>query len=390
MRILVMLNNFPWPDSIDGIFNWLHLRALRELGHEIRVVRWAPWSPPLRKRWQRYRSIPASYTHDGFKVQTLRVFVGPAHYGIGSINLQLRLAIAREIAAFAPEVVQVHGLIPAGVMAIDSPVPYILTGHGTETYRAPFVRENLRKVAEHVVAGAAACVGVSGFVADRLRILGATDPQVIFNGADDDVFFPRDRATARADLGLDPDAPVVMYAGHLIAQKGMDELQAAAIALRDLRAQFIFAGSGVMAEELQQTLAAAHVRAFFPGLVRQEALAAMYAAADVVALPSYAEGLPLFLCEAMNSGRAIVATRVGGIPEIVADGETGYLIEPRDSRALTARLRMILTNAALRDQFERAALNFAKTHLTWRINARQYDSLYRRVLARDLQTARAG
>jgi len=382
MRILVMVNNFPWAQSIDGIFNWLHLRALRDRGHQIRVLRWAPWAPPLRKRWMRYRSIPGEYVHDEFPVRTLRMLIGPANYGIGSIRLQSRVAVADEIASFSPDVVQVHGLLPAGVMALNATLPYVLTGHGSETYRSPFVRQSLRHLAGNILTHASACVGVSSFVADRLRVLGARDPHVIFNGADDAVFFPRDRRAARAALGFDSDAPTVLYAGHLIAQKGVRELVDAAIALRELGVQFIFAGYGVLGDELRADLAAAKVRAVFPGLVAHDVLATMYAAADVVALPSYAEGLPLLLCEAMCAGRAIVATRVGGIPEIVHDGRTGYIVEPRDAVGLTRRLRDVLTDALLQRRFERAAAAFAREHLTWKANALAYETLYRRLLER--------
>ena len=379
MRILMMLYNFPWSQSIDGIFNLLQARALRELGHEVRILRCSPWSPPLGQRWNRYRSIPSSYTYGGFAVRTLRVLMGPRHFGIGSISFQLRSAIAQELATFAPDVVQVHGLIPAGVMALDLPVPYILTGHGTETYRAAFVRTSIRRVAESIVSGAAACVGVSGFVADCLRRLGARSPTVIFNGADERVFFPRDRGAARVELNLDPNRPVVVYAGNFIAQKGMGELQAAALALRDLRPQFLFAGAGNMLRGLRNALHDAAIDVHCYGVVAHEKLATLFAATDVVVLPSYAEGLPASLCEAMCAGRAIVSTRVGGIPEIVNDGVSGYIVEPRDVFALNGRLRSVLTDGALRDRFERAGLAFAREHLTWRINAQAYDDLYRTV-----------
>ncbi|HTU71432.1 MAG TPA: glycosyltransferase family 4 protein [Candidatus Baltobacteraceae bacterium] len=381
MRILVMVNNFPWPQSIDGTFNLLHLRALRELGHEICVLRWAPWAPPLRKQWKRYRSIPDAYEYDGFRVRTLRVLIGPANLAIGSIRRQRQGAIAREIAAFTPDVVQVHGLIPAGVMALDSPVPYVLTGHGTETYKTPFLRDSLRALSHEIVTRAAFCVGVSDFVAGKLRMLGARDPRVIFNGADEDIFFPRDRVAARLELGLHPNRPTVMYAGHMLAQKGMAELQAAALALREMQPQFIFAGGNAMQPEIERTLRAAKIDALFPGVVGHEKLATLYAAADVVTLPSYAEGLPLLVCEAMCSGRAVVATNVGGIPEIVRDGETGYLIPPRDADALTDRLRRVLAGQPIRERFERAAYTFAREHLTWRVNARAYDEIYRDIVA---------
>jgi teichuronic acid biosynthesis glycosyltransferase TuaC len=381
VRILLIANNFPWAQNIDGIFNLLHARALRDRGHEVRVLRWAPWSPPLlRARWKRYRSIPSRYTIDDITVRTIRVLLGPRHRGIATLPFQARAALADEIAAFAPDVVHAHGLLPAGALALGASVPFVVTGHGSEVYRAPYSRPPLHRMAERIVARAAANVGVSNFIANHLRAFGARDARVIFNGADDRVFFPRDRAAARAALGLQPDGPTIVYAGHMYRDKGMYELLEAVRAIRDLKPQLVMAGGGELQGHLANELQSMGVDARFPGFVSHDELAPILAACDVVTLPSYAEGLPVSLCEAMCSGRAIVATRVGGIPEIVHDERTGFIVEPRDGPALADRLRRVLTDAPLKARFEAAALAFAREELTWSANARAYEATYERIL----------
>jgi glycosyltransferase involved in cell wall biosynthesis len=108
-------------------------------------------------------------------------------------------------------------------------------------------------------------------------------------------------------------------------------------------------------------------------------LAQVLAAADVFCLPSYREGLPLVVCEAMLSGRPIVATPVGGIPEILTDGKHGYLVEAGNPHALSQRLRAIAGDPGRSNQMGLAAREFALHHLTWRANAQRYNDVYHRV-----------
>lgn len=382
MRILVMANNFPWPGNADGIFNLRQAQALRALGHQIRVLRWVPWQPPLRKKSAKYRAIPRAYDIEGVPVHAMRAFVGPSSRGIATFPYQLGSRVAREIETFAPDVVHVHGLLPAGMMALRCGVPFVVTAHGSDAYRLPYMRPALRTLATRVVARAAACAAVSQFCADHLRAFGALAPSVIFNGADEQTFRPRCREQARAELGLDVQRPVVLYAGHLMREKGMRELREAMIELRDLDAQYLIAGSGAE-ETAMRAVARQHgISARFCGWVEQAQLAKLLAACDVFVLPSHYEGLPSVICEAMNAARAVVATPVGGIPEIVSDGRTGYLVPAGDALALAARIRSVVRQPALRDEFERRALAFAGERLTWGANARAYDALYRTIARR--------
>jgi glycosyltransferase involved in cell wall biosynthesis len=105
-------------------------------------------------------------------------------------------------------------------------------------------------------------------------------------------------------------------------------------------------------------------------------------ASDVFAFPSHAEGLPGAVCEAMLSGRAVVASAVGGIPEIVQDGETGLLVPKANPAALAAAIQRVFADDVARAELERNARAFALKRLTWGMNAAAYDALYRETLAR--------
>jgi glycosyltransferase involved in cell wall biosynthesis len=155
----------------------------------------------------------------------------------------------------------------------------------------------------------------------------------------------------REELSIPLDAPLVAEVGRLCDVKGQRELIEAVARLPGARAVLVGADleqGGLYEESLRQRAEELGVadRVVFAGY-RDDA-ARVVAAADVFALPSWTEGLPLVVLEAMALGRPVVATNVGGTPELVADGETGLLVPPRDVDALTAALRRVLDDEGLR------------------------------------------
>lgn len=379
MRILVIANNFPWPENpYNGAFNLRQIRALRELGHEVRVLRWVPWAPPFLKARQQYRSVPSRYAVDGVPVHTLRGLLGPRSYGLGTIGIQAAAALRADIAAFAPDVVHAQGLMPAGVLAAECKLPFVVTAHGSETYRVAFARDGLGRAAKGVLRKACAVAAVSSFVGARLRELGARDVSVIFNGADEHIFAPGDRAAARAALGLDPNAPVIAFVGYLQRGKGIYDLIDAA-AIMNRRATVLMAGEGDERAEVARYAHDRSVELRLLGAVDQERLVQVYRSADVFTLPSYAEGLPSVICEAMNSAAPVVATNVGGIAEIVEDGVTGYIVEAGDRARLADRLERVLADPQRAASMGNAGYEFARAHLTWKKNALAYQAIYDRI-----------
>ncbi|HET9031234.1 MAG TPA: glycosyltransferase, partial [Candidatus Aquilonibacter sp.] len=323
-----------------------------------------------------YRSVPDRYVVDGVPVRTLRGLMGPASFGIGTLGLQLRAQLASIERSVRPDVVHVHGLLPAGALALATERPLVVTAHGSETYDLPWRRSGLEELARAVVRRADRIAAVSLFVASHLERLGARDVAIVPNGADEDLFRPLDRRASREALGIDTDRPLVLFVGHQERDKGVVELMEALRQLRSLNAGVVFAGKGSLRPWLERELREAGIPAWFLGPLDHERLALAYGACTVFTLPSYREGLPTVICEAMNAGRAVVATSVGGIPEQVHDGVTGRLVAPGDAGALAAALRDVLTSDDERVAMERAARESALERFTWRANARAYEALY--------------
>ncbi len=188
-------------------------------------------------------------------------------------------------------------------------------------------------------------------VSDDLRrkaiTLGAHPERTlaIHNGCDLSVFHPRNRAEARLKLGIDPASQDVLYIGRMDVKKGLRELVEAAVSLRPQRANLhmYLIGDGPdrphILSAIQANNAAGYIHAL-PACAFDD-VAVWMAAADLVTLPSYMEGCPNVVVEALACGRPVVATNVGGIPEILSD-ECGSLVPPRDAGALAHALAAVL------------------------------------------------
>lgn len=182
---------------------------------------------------------------------------------------------------------------------------------------------------------------ISSSTAERARHYAPELPQARFmTFSDTDVFLRMERR-----LPLD-EAVDVVYAGVLIPRKGVDLLLKAFAELDHPRARLHLVGgaeNSAYAESLRRAAAELGIseRAHFAGVVSQRELAGYFAAARVMVLPSLSEGLGRVVVEAMLLGTPVIGSRVGGIPDMIVDGENGYLVEAGNEAELTAALRRI-------------------------------------------------
>jgi glycosyltransferase involved in cell wall biosynthesis len=159
-----------------------------------------------------------------------------------------------------------------------------------------------------------------------------------------DVFRPQDRRTARQMLGIAQDTRLVVSVGRLHPVKGLHDL---AEACASLDCELVLAGTGSEHDEL---LARGNPGLRLVGWVSPVEAALWYAASDVVALASRQEGQPTAVLEALACGRGVVATAVGGVPEVVVSGETGWLVRPRDVEELKLGIKEALSDVADADR----------------------------------------
>lgn len=267
-----------------------------------------------------------------------------------------------------------------GVASWSLRVPHVLTMHGGRYYAT---RTDRRLALSWSARRSAAVVAVSRTVAAQLTDDLRPRPrriEVIPNGIPP---VAADPATLREELGLPPDARLIVTVGNLYAVKGHADLLRALARLSHALpwpVHLAIAGRGPEEDGLRQLAtslglgARVHLlglRADVPGILRT---------ADVFALPSHSEALPLALLEAMRTGLPIVATAVGDVPHALAQGNAGVLVAPRDIPALTDALRRLLTEPAVaRSLADQAQSVAADTYDIARMVDR-YLSLYQSIL----------
>jgi len=187
------------------------------------------------------------------------------------------------------------------------------------------------------------------------------------------------RADARARLGLPPDAFVISSIARLVPHKGIDCLIEAAARVPDPQGDLavVVAGDGTERVALED-LAAAHLgpRAIFLGRVPDETIPDVYAASDLFCLPSHMEGFGLVYVEAAYRGVPSIGTDVGGVPDVVDDGETGLLVPPSDVGALAAAIARLRDDGALRARMGAAARTRAYAEFTVERMADRYTTVY--------------
>ncbi len=206
---------------------------------------------------------------------------------------------------------------------------------------------------------------------------------VVHAGIDVERFAAGARRATRSALGLEETRPVALVPARLSPVKGHDDLISALpeVLAREPRLLVLCAGGGPLACSLAERLRHDRLDGNVRLLGHSEAMPDLYAAADFVVLPSRAEGLPAALLEAYAARRAVVATRVGGIPEALTDGCEGLLVPAGDTAALAAAVALLAADPALRKAM--AKRGRARVEREFRLDSatRRLEEVYERWLA---------
>jgi glycosyltransferase involved in cell wall biosynthesis len=240
---------------------------------------------------------------------------------------------ARSVRRFRPDVAYAHFLVPAGLAAaLVTRAPLVVTAHGQDVANIGS-RRGVGAATGFVVRRAATVVAVSHWLRDRLEAavpdaVGKTE--VVDCGVDLERFVPRDAEQARRELGWEGEGTAFLCLGGLTERKNVLRLARAFEERGEGRLAYV--GDGPLRAALEGR---AGIRVV--GRVAHEAVPAWIAACDVLCQPSLVEPFGLATLEAMASGRAVVATQVGGPPEFVSR-EAGVLVDPLDEPGLARAL----------------------------------------------------
>lgn len=378
MRIVAMTTFFP--NSVDrhrAVFVENLVRAMRSRC-AVSVVSPVPYTPLLRflPRLRAQSRIGYEEDIDGIPVLHPRFLVIPKvnwlsgfSYFVGVFPLLHRLVREQRV-----DLIHVHCAYPDGVggalVARALGLPYMVTAHGSDI-NIYATRRSLRSQIRWALRGATGVIAVSRDLETKVRRLlhGATTPLncIPCAGFDTSTFFPRPKVKSRAALGLGRYARVVVFVGELVPVKGVDLLVEAWAKLQQGRVvgsedQLMIIGDGRCRAGLERYVAAAGIgeNVQFIGAVPQVEVSLWIAASNLLCLPSHNEGTPNVIVEALASGVPVVATRVGGVPELVSEGVNGLLVPPGQAGALTEGLAQGLSRT-----WDEQTIRQSVAHLTW-------------------------
>lgn len=307
-----------------------------------------PNLPGIVPRSYLYGDVPADYRLDGvdveaFSYRSLPVVGRPVNGWLAA------RALTPRVARFEPDVIVGYWVYPDGFAALQAArrlgKPCVVGALGSDIH----VRSGTNAwLTRHTIERSDALVVVSAAMGrSAVAQYGARPERVhtIVNGFNRSVFGLRDQAQARAALGVPGDDKLIVYVGRFVEAKGLIELldAFAAIARGDATMRLALIGDGVMAERLPGLIDARGLqgRVLLPGSMEPEGVARWISAANVLTLPSWSEGYPNVVVEALACGTPVVATDVGGTREIL-DERGGVLIPPRDAEALANALVDVL------------------------------------------------
>jgi glycosyltransferase involved in cell wall biosynthesis len=276
----------------------------------------------------------------------------------GDTDAEALEALIRLLRQTRPQILHAHmfraellaGQALARLALISEPRPFLLA-----SIHSSRVRSRADQAALAAVSGQfSRLIAVSEAMVAKLKSEGRTAVPIdlIYNGIDLARFGPRsavEKVALRARLGYAPTDKLVGSVGRLEPEKGHQVLLAAwpDIAARDQRARLLLVGDGSQREALEGAAAALGEAARSVRFLGwHDEVASLTGILDLAVLPSYREALGLAVIEALASGRPVVASAVGGIPELIKDGQTGLLVPPGDSAALAKAITRLLEDPA--------------------------------------------
>jgi glycogen(starch) synthase len=360
MRVLFWTHAF-WP-TIGGvqIFAAKLVPALRERGYEITVV--TSQGGPDRPPQDQYKGIPI-YRFPFGDTNT--------YTNIDQL-MMIRQQVAQLKRTLASDLIHMnYASDPSDFFHLTTakahPAPLLATLHGEWP-------EGHSAFVKHLLHTAAWVVGCSAAILDKGRqLVPSIIPRssIIYNGLD---------VPPLSSLILPIEAPRLLCLGRLSPEKGFDLAVTAfaTLARRFPQVQLVIVGDGPERLKLQQQIADVGLasRITLMGAVPPDQVPALLNTVTIVLIPSRQESFGLVALEAALMARPVVATRVGGLPEVIVHGETGFLVESENSAALAEALALLLAHPETGIRMGQAARRRAIAHFNWERHVDAYASLY--------------
>jgi glycosyltransferase involved in cell wall biosynthesis len=304
-----------------------------------------------------------------------------------SYYLSCRRLIAHLVREKRIGLIHAHTIMPDGFAAVllgrELNLPVVCTIHGSDINLYPHRSVASLWATRWALNRVSRVIAVSDHLkANIFRLVGQRQVEVVRNGADAEVFVPVPKHLARTKLGLPLNQKIVLFVGRLTEVKQIPILLEAMRLLLQPEVHLYLVGDGELKSKLiamaeQLGIAA---QCSFVGAQPHPKIPLWFSAADCLVLCSRMEGLPTVLPEAMMSQVPIVATEVGGIPELIKHRDTGLLVPSGDAVALGQAIDLLLTDKGLSASMAMRAAATAGAEYTWHANAEKTAAIYQHAL----------
>jgi glycosyltransferase involved in cell wall biosynthesis len=299
----------------------------------------------------------------------------------------------RLVAEFSPHIVHAFTATPDGYASVllgrRYRIPVLCTLLGSDINVYPRYWPLTQRLTKQTLLQVDQVVTVSQRLMRSAGLLAQAryEPEVVYMGCNIEElkFDEQGRQRFRESLKIGHEARVLIFLGNLIRAKGIFVLMDAfaQLFITHSSLHLIFVGDGEDRSGIEKRVSELSLngRVHLVGRVPHADLRGWLSAGDVFVLPSYREGLPLAVLEAMACGRPVIATRVGGIPEAVEDGESGILVGMDDVEALAAAIALLVENDSARQSMGSKGRQIVEGKFTWERSARALREIYNKVLA---------
>jgi teichuronic acid biosynthesis glycosyltransferase TuaC len=396
LKVLTLSHMFPTPGAgTQGVFIIEQMKALHKLGIEMKAIAPTPWAPRALNflpNVKKYTCIPKSANVEGMHVTYPRLIAFPGGrlfflYGL-FCYLACRHIVRKHVQEGGIDLIHAHTIMPDGFAAVllgeEFDMPVVCTVHGSDISIYPHESRATLLVTKWALRRIKHLIAVSQDLRKKVDLLiGSKQVTIVRNGADEELFRPNAKSAARALLGLPGKAKIVLFIGNLLPVKGPEYLLRAVSQLSSPDVFLYIVGDGMLLDSLrvQAEQLGISARCVFVGTRPHEEIASWLSAADCLVLSSISEGFPTIIPEAMMCRIPVVATAVGGIPEVVKHRSTGLLVRPQDPASLGEAICSALQNDTdIRMMVDRAE-EAVRAELTWEANARKTAGVYREAIA---------
>lgn len=362
MKIAIVVFQFP-PKWLAGteIATYNIAKHLAREGHEVHIVT------------SRDEGLPELHSENGFDIHR---HAAPKIPFFGLLFFWIRICF--EIKKIKPDIVHTQNFgscLPAYVTKKILKIPYLVWGRGNDIYQPSWF---IQKTTKLFCNNADAIVALTENMREKISEKCEKEIFVISNGINLELFF-------QGDPGVKAQRTTknIIFVGRLHSVKGVQYLIEAMKQIHDEMPDvtLLLVGEGSERNYLEHLTAMSGLSGCidFIGRVPHEAIAEYMNRSDIFVLPSISESFGMVNVEAMACGLPVVASRVGGIPDIVTDNVNGYLVEPGNSEAIAEKVLILLRNDQKRQEFSKTNREKAKQY-EWGTIVEKLEKIYVRIL----------